>query len=156
MISIREKRDETILIQNNKLIYGLTINSCLLFWTVLGIFNILKNNIVKVYLDAGIIAIGYFLFRCFSKFKKKSFIKINSQKLEISSISKRRIFLLEDIEKINIEKIKLRREIPYILKLELKNERKETLIKSFYCKELILVKKEILKYKNKGETNEIF
>ncbi|BEO92442.1 hypothetical protein KST12_02910 [Fusobacterium polymorphum] len=156
MISIREKRDETILIQNNKLIYGLTINSCLLFWTVLGIFNILKNNIVKVYLDAGIIAIGYFLFRCFSKFKKKSFIKINSQKLEISSISKRRIFLLEDIEKINIEKIKLRREIPYILKLELKNERKETLIKSFYCKELILVKKEILKYKNKGEINEVF
>lgn len=156
MISIREKRDETILIQNNKLIYGLTINSCLLFWTVLGIFNILKNNIVKVYLDAGIIAIGYFLFRCFSKFKKKSFIKINSQKLEISSISKRRIFLLEDIEKINIEKIKLRREIPYILKLELKNERKETLIKSFYCKELILAKKEILKYKNKGEINEVF
>ena len=156
MISIREKRDETILIQNNKLIYGLTINICLLFWTVLGIFNILKNNIVKVYLDAGIIAIGYFLFRCFSKFKKKSFIKINSQKLEISSISKRRIFLLEDIEKINIEKIKLRREIPYILKLELKNERKETLIKSFYCKELILVKKEILKYKNKGEINEVF
>ena len=156
MISIREKRDETILIQNNKLIYGLTINSCLLFWTVLGIFNILKNNIVKVYLDAGIIAIGYFLFRCFSKFKKKSFIKINSQKLEISSISKRRIFLLEDIEKINIEKIKLRREIPYILKLELKNERKQTSIKSFYCKELILVKKEILKYKNKGEINEVF
>jgi len=156
MISIREKRDETILIQNNKLIYGLTINSCLLFWTVLGIFNILKNNIVKVYLDAGIIAIGYFLFRCFSKFKKKSFIKINSQKLEISSISKRRIFLLEDIEKINIEKIKLRREISYILKLELKNERKETLIESFYCKELILVKKEILKYKNKGEINEVF
>jgi len=156
MISIREKRDETILIQNNKLIYGLTINICLLFWTVLGIFNILKNNIVKVYLDAGVIAIGYFLFRCFSKFKKKSFIKINSQKLEISSISKRRIFLLEDIEKINIEKIKLRREIPYILKLELKNERKETLIKSFYCKELILVKKEILKYKNKGEINEVF
>ena len=156
MISIREKRDETILIQNNKLIYGLTINSCLLFWTVLGIFNILKNNIVKVYLDAGVIAIGYFLFRCFSKFKKKSFIKINSQKLEISSTSKRQIFLLEDIEKINIEKIKLRREIPYILKLELKNERKETLIKSFYCKELILVKKEILKYKNKGEINEVF
>ena len=156
MISIREKRDETILIQNNKLIYGLTINICLLFWTVLGIFNILKNNIVKVYLDAGVIAIGYFLFRCFSKFKKKSFIKINSQKLEISSTSKRQIFLLEDIEKINIEKIKLRREIPYILKLELKNERKETLIKSFYCKELILVKKEILKYKNKGEINEFF
>ncbi|ERT48835.1 hypothetical protein ABVN58_11190 [Fusobacterium polymorphum] len=156
MISIREKRDETILIQNNKLIYGLTINICLLFWTVLGIFNILKNNIVKVYLDAGVIAIGYFLFRCFSKFKKKSFIKINSQKLEISSTSKRQIFLLEDIEKINIEKIKLRREIPYILKLELKNERKETLIKSFYCKELILVKKEILKYKNKGEINEVF
>lgn len=156
MISIREKRDETILIQNNKLIYGLTINICLLFWTVLGIFNILKNNIVKVYLDAGVIAIGYFLFRCFSKFKKKSFIKINSQKLEISSTSKRQIFLLEDIEEINIEKIKLRREIPYILKLELKNERKETLIKSFYCKELILVKKEILKYKNKGEINEVF
>lgn len=156
MISIREKRDETTLIQNNKLIYGLTINICLLFWTVLGIFNILKNNIVKVYLDAGVIAIGYFLFRCFSKFKKKSFIKINSQKLEISSTSKRQIFLLEDIEKINIEKIKLRREIPYILKLELKNERKETLIKSFYCKELILVKKEILKYKNKGEINEVF
>ena len=156
MISIREKRDETILIQNNKLIYGLTINICLLFWTVLGIFNILKNNIVKVYLDAGVIAIGYFLFRCFSKFKKKSFIKINSQKLEISSTSKRQIFLLEDIEKINIEKIKLRREIPYILKLELKNERKETLLKSFYCKELILVKKEILKYKNKGEINEVF
>ena len=156
MISIREKRDETILIQNNKLIYGLTINICLLFWTVLGIFNILKNNIVKVYLDAGVIAIGYFLFRCFSKFKKKSFIKINSQKLEISSTSKRQIFLLEDIEKINIEKIKLRREIPYIVKLELKNERKETLIKSFYCKELILVKKEILKYKNKGEINEVF
>lgn len=156
MISIREKRDETILIQNNKLIYGLTINICLLFWTVLGIFNILKNNIVKVYLDAGVIAIGYFLFGCFSKFKKKSFIKINSQKLEISSTSKRQIFLLEDIEKINIEKIKLRREIPYILKLELKNERKETLIKSFYCKELILVKKEILKYKNKGEINEVF
>ena len=156
MISIRKKRDKTILIQNNKLIYGLTINICLLFWTVLGIFNILKNNIVKVYLDAGVIAIGYFLFRCFSKFKKKSFIKINSQKLEISSTSKRQIFLLEDIEKINIEKIKLRREIPYILKLELKNERKETLIKSFYCKELILVKKEILKYKNKGEINEVF
>ena len=156
MISIREKRDETILIQNNKLIYGLTINSCLLFWTVLGIFNILKNNIVKVYLDAGIIAIGYFLFRCFSKFKKKSFIKINSQNLEISSVSKRKIFLLEDIKKVQIEKIKLRREIPYILKLELKNERKETLLKSFYCKELILVKKEILKYKNKGEINEFF
>ena len=63
---------------------------------------------------------------------------------------------MKDIEKINIEKIKLRREIPYILKLELKNERKETLIKSFYCKELILVKKEILKYKNKGEINEVF
>ena len=102
MISIREKRDETILIQNNKLIYGLTINACLLFFTFVGIFNILKNNIVKVYLDAGTIAIGYFLFRCFSKFKKKSFIKINSQKLEILSASKREIFLLEDIEKINI------------------------------------------------------
>ena len=156
MISIREKRNETILIQNNKLMYGLSINTCLLFFTFSGIFNILKNNIVKVYLDAGVIAIGYFLFRCFSKFKKKSFIKINSQKLEISSTSKRQIFLLEDIEKINIEKIKLRREIPYILKLELKNERKETLIESFYCKELMLVKKEILKYKNKGEINEIF
>ena len=156
MISIREKRDETILIQNNKLIYGLTINACLLFFTFVGIFNILKNNIVKVYLDAGTIAIGYFLFRWFSKFKKKSFIKINSQKLEILSASKRQIFLLEDIEKINIEKIKLRREISYILKLELKNERKETLVKSFYCKELILVKKEILKYKNKGEINEVF
>ena len=156
MISIREKRDETILIQNNKLIYGLSINTRLLFFTFVGIFNILKNNIVQVYLDAGIIAIGYFLFRCFSKFKKKSFIKINSEKLEILSASKREIFLLEDIEKINIEKIKLRREISYILKLELKNERKETLIESFYCKELILVKKEILKYKNKGEINEVF
>ena len=156
MISIREKRDETILIQNNKLIYGLTINACLLFFTFVGIFNILKNNIVTVSLDAGTIAIGYFLFRCFSKFKKKSFIKINSQKLEILSASKREIFLLEDIEKINIEKIKLRREISYILKLELKNERKETLVKSLYCKELMLVKKEILKYKNKGEINEFF
>jgi len=90
MISIREKRNETILIQNNKLIYGLSINTCLLFFTFVGIFNILKNNIVKVYLDAGTIAIGYFLFRCFSKFKKKSFIKINSEKLEILSASKRR------------------------------------------------------------------
>ena len=63
---------------------------------------------------------------------------------------------MKDIKKVQIEKIKLRREIPYIVKLELKNERKETLVKSFYCKELILVKKEILKYKNKGETNEIF
>ena len=76
--------------------------------------------------------------------------------IDILSASKREIFLLEDIEKINIEKIKLRREISYILKLELKNERKETLVKSFYCKELILVKKEILKYKNKGEINEVF
>ena len=156
MISIRKKRDETILIQNNKLIYGLSINTCLLFFTFVGIFNILKNNIVKVYLDAGTIAIGYFLFRCFSKFKKKSFIKINSEKLEILSASKRRTFLLKDIKKVQIEKIKLRREISYILKLELKNERKETLIESFYCKELILVKKEILKYKNKGEINEVF
>ena len=63
---------------------------------------------------------------------------------------------MKDIKKVQIEKIKLRREIPYIVKLELKNERKETLVKSFYCKELILVKKEILKYKNKGEINEIF
>ena len=156
MISIREKRNETILIQNNKLIYGLSINTCLLFFTFVGIFNILKNNIVKVYLDAGTIAIGYFLFRFFSKFKKKSFIKINSEKLEILSASKRRTFLLKDIKKVQIEKIKLRREISYILKLELKNERKETLIESFYCKELILVKKEILKYKNKGEINEVF
>ncbi|WP_339062780.1 hypothetical protein [Fusobacterium polymorphum] len=156
MISIREKRDETILIQNNKLIYSLSINTCLLFFTFSGIFNILKNNIVQVYLDTVLIFVCHFLFRCFSKFKKKSFIKINSEKLEILSASKRRTFLLKDIEKINIEKIKLRREIPYILKLELKNERKETLIKSFYCKELILVKKEILKYKNKGEINEFF
>ena len=156
MISIREKRDETILIQNNKLIYGLTINSCLLFWTVLGIFNILKNNIVQVYLDTVLIFVCHFLFRCFSKFKKKSFIKINSEKLEILSASKRRTFLLKDIKKVQIEIIKLRREISYILKLELKNERKETLIKSFYCRELILVKKEILKYKNKGEINEVF
>ena len=87
---------------------------------------------------------------------EKTFIKINSQKLEILSTSKRRTFLLKDIKKVQIEKIKLRREIPYIVKLELKNERKETLVKSFYCKELILVKKEILKYKNKGEINEIF
>ncbi|WP_335931476.1 hypothetical protein V3433_10325 [Fusobacterium polymorphum] len=156
MISIREKRDETILIQNNKLIYGLTINTCLLFFTFVGIFNILKNNIVQVYLDTVLIFVCHFLFRCFSKFKKKSFIKINSQKLEISSASKRKTFLLKDIKKVQIEKIKLRREIPYILKLELKNERKETLVKSFYCKELILVKKEILKYKNKGEINEVF
>ena len=156
MISIREKRDATILIQNNKLIYGLSINTCLLFFTFVGIFNILKNNIVKVYLDAGTIAIGYFLFRYFSKFRKKTFIKINSQKLEILSTSKIRKFLLKDIKKVQIEKIKLRREISYILKLELKNERKETLVKSFYCKELILVKKEILKYKNKGEINEVF
>ena len=63
---------------------------------------------------------------------------------------------MKDIKKVQIEKIKLRREISYILKLELKNERKETLIESFYCKELILVKKEILKYKNKGEINEVF
>ena len=63
---------------------------------------------------------------------------------------------MKDIKKVQIEKIKLRREIPYIVKLELKNERKETLVKSFYCKELILVKKEILKYKNKGEINEFF
>ena len=87
---------------------------------------------------------------------EKTFIKINSQKLEILSSSKRRRFLLKDIKKVQIEKIKLRREIPYIVKLELKNERKETLVKSFYCKELILVKKEILKYKNKGEINEVF
>ena len=106
MISIREKRDETILIQNNKLIYGLTINTCLLFFTFVGIFNILKNNIVKVYLDAGTIAIGYFLFRCFSKFKKKSFIKINSEKLEILSASKRRTFLLKDIKKNSKQNIK--------------------------------------------------
>ena len=63
---------------------------------------------------------------------------------------------MKDIKKVQIEKIKLKREIPYIVKLELKNERKETLVKSFYCKELILVKKEILKYKNKGEINEVF
>ena len=43
MISIREKRDETIVIQNNKLIYGLAINTCLLFFTFSGIFNILKT-----------------------------------------------------------------------------------------------------------------
>ena len=156
MISIREKRDETILIQNNKLIYGLAINTSLLFLTFSGIFNILKNNIVQVYLDTVLIFIYHFLFRYFSKFRKKTFIKINSQKLEILSTSKRRTFLLKDIKKVQIEKIKLRREISYILKLELKNERKETLIKSFYCKELILVKKEILKYKNKGEINEVF
>ncbi|PHH98049.1 hypothetical protein KST83_02375 [Fusobacterium nucleatum] len=156
MISVREKRNETILIQNNKLIYTLAINTCLLFFTFSGIFNILKNNIVQVYLDTVLIFVCHFLFRCFSKFKKKSFIKINSQNLEISSVSKRKKFLLEDIKKVQIEKIKLRREIPYILKLELKNEREETLIKSFYCKELILVKKEILKYKNKGEINEVF
>ena len=156
MISIREKRDETILIQNNKLIYGLAINTSLLFLTFSGIFNILKNNIVQVYLDTVLIFIYHFLFRYFSKFRKKTFIKINSQKLEILSTSKRRTFLLKDIKKVQIEKIKLRREIPYIVKLELKNERKETLVKSFYCKELILVKKEILKYKNKGEINEVF
>ena len=152
MISIREKRDETILIQDNKLIYGLAINTCLLFLTFSGIFN----NIVQVYLDTVLIFICHFLFRYFSKFRKKTFIKINSQKLEILSTSKRRTFLLKDIKKVQIEKIKLRREIPYIVKLELKNERKETLVKSFYCKELILVKKEILKYKNKGEINEVF
>jgi len=122
MISIREKRDETIVIQNNKLIYGLAINTCLLFFTFSGIFNILKNNIVQVYLDTVLIFICHFLFRYFSKFRKKTFIKINSQKLEILSTSKRRTFLLKDIKKVQIEKIKLRREIPYIVKLELKNE----------------------------------
>jgi len=125
MISIREKRDETIVIQNNKLIYGLAINTCLLFLTFSGIFNILKNNIVQVYLDTVLIFICHFLFRYFSKFRKKTFIKINSQKLEILSTSKRRKFLLKDIKKVQIEKIKLRREIPYIVKLELKNERKK-------------------------------
>ena len=118
MISIREKRNKTILIQNNKLIYGLTINICLLFFTFSGIFNILKNNIIQVYLDTVLIFVCHFLFRCFSKFKKKSFIKINSEKLEILSASKRRTFLLKDIKKVQIEKIKLRREISYILKLE--------------------------------------
>ena len=86
MISVREKRNETILIQNNKLIYTLAINTCLLFFTFSGIFNILKNNIVQVYLDTVLIFVCHFLFRCFSKFKKKSFIKINSQNLEISSV----------------------------------------------------------------------
>ena len=43
MISIREKRDETILIQNNKLIYTLIMNICLLFFIFTGIFNILKT-----------------------------------------------------------------------------------------------------------------
>ena len=33
--------------------------------------------------------------------------------------------LLKDIKKVQIEKIKLKREIPYIVKLELKNERKK-------------------------------
>ena len=94
MISIREKRNETILIQNNKLIYGLSINTCLLFFTFVGIFNILKNNIVQVYLDTVLIFVCHFLFRCFSKFKKKSFIKINSEKLEILSASYRSQSLL--------------------------------------------------------------
>ena len=94
MISIREKRDETILIQNNKLIYSLSINTCLLFFTFSGIFNILKNNIVQVYLDTVLIFVCHFLFRCFSKFKKKSFIKINSEKLEILSASYRSQSLL--------------------------------------------------------------
>ena len=78
MISIREKKNETILIQNNKLVYYFSINICLMIFIFMGIFNILKNNIVQVYLDASLIAIAYFLSMYFLKFKKKSFIKLNS------------------------------------------------------------------------------
>ena len=81
MISIREKRDETILIQDNKLIYGLAINTCLLFLTFSGIFNILKNNIVQVYLGTVLIFICHFLFRYFSKFRKKNFYKNKFSKI---------------------------------------------------------------------------
>ena len=71
MISIREKKNETILIQNNKLVYYFSINICLMIFIFMGIFNILKNNIVQVYLDASLIAIAYFLSMYFLKFKKK-------------------------------------------------------------------------------------
>ena len=70
------------------------------------------------------------------------------------------IFLLS-ISKLSFDKFlnvrirKKRKKFNIITRL-VKNERKETLIESFYCKELILVKKEILKYKNKGEINEVF
>lgn len=154
MISVRKRKNEIVIIQNNKLTYNLLKIICLLFFIIASVLSILKNNIEMIYINGGTCIILYFLSIKISKIKKRVFIKLYNQKLKVYSVYEEKDFALNSIQEIIIKKDSYgARKFCYILKLKLMNEQEEFLLKSPYWKELNQTRKVILGYKNEADKN---
>ncbi|WP_022819413.1 hypothetical protein [Fusobacterium russii] len=146
MISIRENKEEIIIIQNNESMYNLLKSIYFSLFIIAGIFSILKNNIDMIYINGITCLILYFLSIKIPKIKKKVLVKLNTKKLKIYLTDKN--YILTDIKKVIIKKeIYGARKFCYVLKLKLINEQEIFLLKSIYWRELNQVKKIILKHK---------
>ncbi|WP_029757992.1 MULTISPECIES: hypothetical protein [Fusobacterium] len=154
MISVRKKQNKTIIIQNFKKVYLYGFGKVIGIYTMLNFMSMLRVDInisYKIFL----VWFSIPFLRAFKREKlvTKVFIIINNRKLkvkvyEMRNTKENKIFLLEDIEKINIKK----EEGIYTLILKLKDGIKDkTIWTDWYVSDLRLIRKIILEYKAKGE-----
>ncbi len=158
MISIRKRKNETIIIQNFKNSYFFTFSSVIGAYCILNFLSILRVDInitYKVFFIWFSIPVIIWLRKSYKNEKLilRVFIIVNDKKLtiktqEMRKSKKDKIIFLKDIKEIVLENDK-RKVFNLILKLKNGTEDK-TISTDWYASELRIVKKIILEYKRKG------
>lgn len=158
MISIRKRKNETIIIQNFKNSYFFTFSSVIGAYCILNFLSILRVDInitYKVFFIWFSIPVIIWLRKSYKNEKLilRVFIIVNDKKLtiktqEMRKSKKDKIIFLKDIKEIVLENDK-RRAFNLILKLKNGTEDK-TITTDWYASELRIIKKIILEHKRKG------
>ena len=162
MISVRKIKNGTVIIQNFKRDYLPIFSYLIGGYSMLNFLSMIKVDInlsYKFFLGGFGIAFLWYSIKSYinEKLITQIFIIVNDKELMIKikemKGSKKIYFLLNDIEKITIEKT----EEAYDLVLKIKNDIEDRSIwTGWYVSDLRLIRKIILEYKAKGGNNEIF
>ena len=158
MISIRKRENETIIIQNFKREYLPIFSYLIGGYSILNFLSMIKVDInlsYKFFLVGFGIAFLWYSIKFYrnEKLITQVFLIVNNKELiikikEMKSSKREKTFLLNNIEKITIEKIKG----GYDLVLKIKNDIEDRSIwTGWYTSDLRLIRKIILEYKVKGE-----
>ena len=158
MISIRKRENETIIIQNFKREYLPIFSYLIGGYSILNFLSMIK---VDINLSYKFFLVGFgitFLWYSIKSYRNEKlitqvFLIVNNKEFiikikEMKDSKKEKSFLLNNIEKITIEKTKG----GYDLVLKIKNDIEDRSIwTGWYTSDLRLIRKIILEYKVKGE-----
>lgn len=158
MISIRKRKNRTVIIKNFKRDYLPIFTYLVGGYSMLNFFSMIKVDInlsYKFFLGGFGIAFLWYSIKSYinEKLITQIFIIVNNRELmikikEMKGSKKEISFLLDSIEKITIEKT----EKSYDLVLKIKNNIEDRSIwTGWYVSDLRLIRKIILEYKAKGE-----